>query len=152
MLEIKLVTSNKKTFHVTICPETGSGVLHPTPDTDKVRIKNFELDNEDNLYDVDWNLNTEWSSLLKNSLEARAILWLNETPQLNLIKKVEELDEAIKAQREIVSSLILERDAVFYKLHKGGALLGGFTLTQYCFVRDEDIKCLQVQDFHMREY
>lgn len=101
-IDISITTSSGEAYKLTLNPATGNGVLHPVEDfCDKVRIKNYELDNSDNIFYVDYFLEKEWDDLLENALSERADAWLKTESVLERVKALEQLEEEIEKDEEL---------------------------------------------------
>jgi len=124
--DIALTTSDGKKYKVTLNPATGDGILHPVEDfCDKVRIKNYKLDNSDNIFYVDYFLEEEWDDLLKAALSERAEAWLKSEHVIIEVQKLERLELELEEEEDKYLARrrmkVLEHTNILKSLHQYAA-------------------------------
>ena len=130
-IDISITTSDGESYKVTLNPATGNGVLHPVEDfCDKVRIKDFELDNEDGIFYIDYYLEKEWDDLLEAALAERADAWLKtESVQAKVDILREIKDQVIRFDRENRRkrlNMVNNHTKILKELHAEATVHGGF--------------------------
>ena len=128
-----LKTSEGKTFVVEIDSD-GNGQVLPAHGFDRVRVRGFEIDNEDSLFYIDSFLEDEWDALVDQAIRARAEAWLEKEEVKKAVEHLGEVDKALdlleKEYKSARREVLRERVQHFDRLRNAAARVGGFTLTQ----------------------
>jgi len=159
---LTLRTSQDASFSVTLDGD-GNGILHAHPEglCDKVRIRDWCLDNEDDWYVVDRHLTEEWDDLIELKLEEFASEWVNSdlTQQrltaLNAaVAELRQFDARTRAER---AKIISKHKAVFRPLHDEAERLIGarqvleLSTTHYSCCSWGDVDCIRFKNTTLAE-
>ena len=151
-----LRTSQDASFSVTLDGD-GNGFLHAHPEglCDKVRIRDWSLDNEDGFYLVDSTLTSEWDDLIDAHFETKAQEWAESR---SVVQRIEVLREIKKELREFDAEtgaarakIVSRYRAVFQPLHTEASMLLGIgtqavslNKTYYSSYPPLEVDCIEI--------
>jgi len=157
MAKHQLETSEGIEFEITI-GNSGTGFLHSGDNCEKVRITNWELDNEDGLYWVHHSIEEEFEKLVDKALNNEARAWVETEYVKSEVQKLKELelrltkikDEAYLKQKEIKD----QYNKIFRELYYKASDMGGFDSlkgTWFGCCHSTEHNQIEVGNFRIRE-